>query len=38
MTYQVEKEVTRVERWDKHITFQVDKEVTRVERWDKHIL
>ena len=39
MTDQIEKEVKRVEMWDRHImmTGQGDKKVTRVYMWDRHI-
>ena len=37
MIDQAEKNVTRVERWDRHMTYQVEKEVTRVESWGRHI-
>ena len=39
VTDEIDKEVNRVETWDRHImmTGQVDKKVARVYMWDRHI-
>ena len=38
MTDPVDKEVTRIDMWDRHtMTDQVDKDVTSLEMWDIHI-